>query len=204
VLDVGCGNGRFAAFLARRGARFGYLGIDASPPLLERARARRLPVGSASYRCADFVETPPGDCIPPRGFSLVVLCGVLHHVPGREQRLRLLRALAARLRPGGLLALTSWQFEAVQRFSKRLLAWEDFNRSARDPIDLSQLEPGDHLLPWGEPGAESGRALRYCHFTNDTEMRELLAEASLECVDVFSADGREGNLNRYFLVRSGG
>jgi hypothetical protein len=35
-------------------------------------------------------------------------------------------------------------------------------------------------------------------------MRELLAEASLECVDVFSADGREGNLNRYFLVRSGG
>jgi SAM-dependent methyltransferase len=204
VLDVGCGNGRFAAFLAGRGRRFRYLGIDASPALLERARERRLPVGTASYRCADFLETPPDECLPPRSFSLVALFGVLHHVPGREQRLRLLRALAARLRPGGLLALTSWQFEAFRRFRDRLLAWEDFNRSARDPIDLSQLEPGDHLLPWGEPGAPSGRALRFCHFTDDTEMGGLLAEASLDCVAAFSADGREGNLNRYFTLRSRG
>jgi hypothetical protein len=35
-------------------------------------------------------------------------------------------------------------------------------------------------------------------------MESLLAEASLECVDVFSADGREGKLNRYFTLRSGG
>jgi hypothetical protein len=103
-----------------------------------------------------------------------------------------------------VLALTSWQFEAFRRFRDRLPAWEGFNRSTRDPIDLSQLEPGDHLLPWGEPGAESGRALRFCHFTDDTEMESLLAEASLECVDVFSADGREGKLNRYFTLRSGG
>jgi hypothetical protein len=35
-------------------------------------------------------------------------------------------------------------------------------------------------------------------------MGGLLAEASLDCVAVFSADGREGNLNRYFAVRSRG
>lgn len=204
MLDVGCGNGRFAAFLARRGRPFRYLGIDASPALLERARERRFPVGTASYQCADFLETPLDECLPPRSFSLVALFGVLHHVPGREQRLRLLRALAARLRPAGLLALTSWQFEAFRRFRDRLLAWEDFNRSARDPIDLSQLEPGDHLLPWGEPGAPSGPALRFCHFTDDTEMADLLAETSLECVAVFSADGKEGNLNRYFTLRRRG
>ncbi len=38
VLDLGCGNGYIARRLARRGARV--IGVDASAPLLERAKAR--------------------------------------------------------------------------------------------------------------------------------------------------------------------
>jgi SAM-dependent methyltransferase len=199
ILDLGCGNGRFAAFLAERVAEFDYLGIDASPRLLAAARARRLPAGSAEYRCADFIETPLEDCLPAKAFSLIVLFGVLHHIPGQERRRRLLRAAAGRLRPGGLLALTSWQFEVFRRFRDKLLPWEEFNRSAREPIDLAQLEPGDHLVPWGEQGV----AFRYCHFTDEDETRRLLEELPLARVASYLADGREEKLNRYFVLRAG-
>jgi SAM-dependent methyltransferase len=198
VLDVGCGNGRFAAFLAARGVAFRYLGIDASAPLLEHARARLLPPGSATWRRVDFLEEPPDTSLPARRFALVALFGVLHHVPGRERRLALLRALARRLRPDGLLALTAWQFEAFRRFRDRLLSWEAFNDRATEPIDLAQIERGDHLLPWGR-----GHGLRFCHFADDVEMEGLLKEAGLEPVERYRDDGHSRDLNRYFVVRAG-
>jgi tRNA (uracil-5-)-methyltransferase TRM9 len=198
VLDVGCGNGRFAAFLAARGIPFTCCGIDASAPLLDLARARRLPRGSASWRLADFLERPPDASLPEGRFDLVVLFGVLHHVPGREQRRALLQALRRRLRPGAVLALTAWQFEAFRRFRERMLPWEVFNRGAADPIDLAQLEPGDHLLPWGR-----GTGLRFCHFADDAEVEGLLRDAGLERLHRYRADGRSGDLNRYFVARAG-
>ena len=46
VLDVGCGNGRFGAFLAGAleadGTRLEYVGVDASAPLLAAARLREV------------------------------------------------------------------------------------------------------------------------------------------------------------------
>ncbi len=60
-----------------------------------------------------------------------------------------------------------------------------------------QLEPGDHLLPWGD----RGRAARYCHFTPEDEMRQLLSSLSFDLVSSYSADGREENLNQYFICR---
>jgi hypothetical protein len=119
-------------------------------------------------------------------------------VPGREHRLALLRALARRLRPDGLLALTAWQFEAFQRFRDRLLSWQAFNDGAPEPVDLAQLERGDHLLPWGR-----GHGVRFCHFADDVEMEGLLKEARLEPVDRYRDDGRSRDLNRYFVVRAG-
>jgi hypothetical protein len=96
-----------------------------------------------------------------------------------------------------VLALTCWQFEAFSRFRNKLIPWPDYNRTATDPIDLDQLEPGDHLLPWGD----RGRAARYCHFTPEDEMRRLLSDLSFDLVSNYSADGREENLNQYFICR---
>lgn len=55
VLDLGCGNGYIARRLARAGARV--VGIDSSPELIERARAREAadPLGIA-YRTADAAD----------------------------------------------------------------------------------------------------------------------------------------------------
>ncbi len=195
VLDLGCGNARFGAFLADRipPAGIHYCGIDSSDSLLAHARARALPCASVEFRCADVVETP-GD-LPEGPFSVIALFGLLHHVPSYARRRDLLRALGERLAPKGMLALTAWQFETFERFSTRLIPWDDYNRSAANPIDTRQLEPGDHLLAWGDRGS----ALRYCHFASAADTRQLLENAAFRVADSYAADGREEALNRYFI-----
>ncbi len=200
VLDVGCGNGRFASFLRERGRVFRYLGIDASTALLDDARARIADSRDIEFAQIDFVEAPLDGWRSELDFSLIVLFGVLHHVPGREQRVSLLQALARRLAPDGRLALTAWQFQAFQRFRDRLLPWDRFNRESDEPIDAAQLEAGDHLLPFG-PASEA--AVRFCHFSDENEVQAVVADAGLECLETWGADGREGDLNRYYLLRAG-
>jgi hypothetical protein len=52
-------------------------------------------------------------------------------------------------------------------------------------------------LPWGD----SDQAVRYCNFTSEDDMRQLLSNLSFDLVSSYAADGREGNLNRYFICR---
>ena len=205
VLDVGCGNGRFGAFLAdalpERAADIDYCGLDASAPLLDSLRARRLPVAASEALLGDVIETPLESLLADRAFSLIAVFGLLHHIPSERKRTALLRSLARRLEPGGLLALAIWRFDDFERFRMRRKAFQTWNRDAPETIDLSQLEPGDHLLRWGEgPGA-----VRYCHHVDEAEAERLLEAAGLDRLACYDADGREGNLNRYFvLVNEGG
>lgn len=203
VLDVGCGNGRFAAFLAgampAKRASLRYCGIDASAPLLAALRARQLPFAEVETRLTDAVETPIEGLLGARRFSLIALFGLLHHVASERRRRLLLRSLAGCLEPGGLLALTIWRFEASERALGRSRPWEEFNATAREAIDLAQLEAGDRLLPWGEDGSR----VRYCHFADEEETGRLVRAASLRVAATYAADGREGNLNRYFVLRMG-
>jgi SAM-dependent methyltransferase len=57
VLDVGCGNGRFAAFLAEHSREtIHYVGVDASQLLLDRAAKRARPLARAEFVCCDLVD----------------------------------------------------------------------------------------------------------------------------------------------------
>ncbi len=197
VLDVGCGHARFADFLCGRGRRFRYTGVDASEPLLAAARARDLPGARVSLARQDVFLPGAPERLPAGPFSLVALFGVLHHVPGRAGRRALLGALAGRLAPGGLLAVAVWRFATGPRFRDRIVPWEDWNRVAREPVALDQLEPGDVLLRWGADGDAVGHG----HAAGDDEVEDLLAELPLETAASYDSDGREGNVNRYHVLR---
>ncbi len=212
VLDVGCGNARFAEFLATRGlAPARYVGVDASEALLEHARRRlgalasREPVrprgaGAVELRLGDLASDPLGALLPRERFGLIALFGVLHHVPSFARRRALLQALAERLERGGILALAQWQFANAERFRKKAVPWHEFNRSAAEAIDVEQLEPGDELLRWGRGQGQ----LRYCHFASEEELGELLSGLELDCIERYVADGRSHDLNRYVLLRAPG
>jgi SAM-dependent methyltransferase len=198
LLDVGCGNARFGRFVAGRCPGLHYTGVDSSGPLLEHARSAL----GATRHCllrADLVSEGPAAALPSGPFDWIAVFGVLHHLPGFALRRQLVAALAQRLAPGGVLALAAWRFAGRSRFARRSLSWETFCRGESAPIDLAELEPGDHLLRWGDSGEL--RAVRYCHETSDDELDRLTTALGLEAVDRFLSDGREGDLNRYVVLR---
>lgn len=229
VLDIGCGNGRFACFLHEAGFRFRYTGVDANRALLESAR-RQLSeacVPSARLIRQDFLtghdsgrraapsadalaeristdlssgpaDDSPGAGLPDGPFELVVLMGVLHHVPGADARLALLRSASARLAPGGRLALATWQFEGDPREERKRVAFADAGLVLGHSIDASELEPGDALLRFGSvPGAPP----RYCHAVAAAEFEAWPRALGLELVADYWADGARGASNRYAILR---
>ncbi|MFK7894195.1 MAG: class I SAM-dependent methyltransferase [Myxococcota bacterium] len=201
VLDIGCGNARFARFLHDAGVALDYKGLDANAALLDAAR-ERLPEelqDAVELEEHDFLAgEAPGAELPPGPFDLIVLMGVLHHVPGADWRQALLEASAARLAPGGILALAAWQFGGRPRFEKRTVAWESLGEILGSPVDLSTLEPGDTLLRFGDvPFAPP----RYCHQVAEGEFMGWPEALDLEGLDEYRADGSEGDLNRYWVLR---
>ncbi len=191
VLDVGCGNGRFGVFVAEKLLQskpsnpIRYHGIDNNPVLLERARQTlgNMPGITATFEERDIVENPPdfGE------HGLVVLFGVIHHIPGAVQRKAFMRTLAERVAPGGMLAFACWRFYEYERFRKRITAWPD---------DV-QVEEHDYLLDWRRGEV----ALRYCHYVDDDEHAQLVSAAGLPEITTYRTDGFTGEVNRYSLLK---
>jgi len=92
--------------------------------------------------------------------------------------------------------VAAWQFAAFERFRARMLPWSALESHTGLHVDTSQLEPGDYLLRWGDAGR-----VRYCHFVDEEELQRLLPPSGAELVESYAADGREGSLNRYVILR---
>lgn len=114
LLDAGCGTGRYAAELARRGYRVH--GIDASPPLIDVARQSGSGAANLSFAIGDMLTLPPAD-------DDAVLCrGVLNDLLEDDERQRALDRFADSLRPEGVLILDVREWEASAE------------RKAREPL----------------------------------------------------------------------
>jgi SAM-dependent methyltransferase len=184
VLDVGCGNGRFGVFLtAHYGKAVHYYGMDNNPTLLERAH-QSLIDSDAQLEERDIVEHPP----ETGTYDLVALFGLLHHIPGAERRLTLVKTLAERVTPHGLLVFTCWRFYEYSRVRERIVPL---------PEDLS-AEAGDYLLDW----RRGTHALRYCHYVDDEELERLIEATHLQPVLQYRADGQSDDMNLYVILQA--
>ena len=96
ALDIACGSGRAAVWLARRGMEV--LGVDVSPVAIERAR-RFAALSGMADRCR-FEVVDLHDGLPEGPDVDLVLCHFF-----RDERLD--RAIVDRLAPGGILAIAA-------------------------------------------------------------------------------------------------
>lgn len=111
VLDVGCGPGRHALALARRGIEV--VGVDRSPDFLrlarEAAETEGLPVTFVELDVRDLAfeeEFDAAICLCQGGFGLL----------GGRAEPDVFRRIAAALRPGGRLALSAFSAAFAVRF----------------------------------------------------------------------------------------
>ncbi len=186
LLDIGCGNGRFADYLAKQQRQtFTYYGIDNNRQLLLLARDKlaRHPQLSAELIERDLIL----EGLPSLRVQLTVMFGILHHVPGFKERSALISQAADRLMPGGYLVFAAWRFYEQERFRQRIVPW---------PADI-EVEKNDFLLDW----RRGQTALRYCHYVDDKEHAALIAASGLSLIADFRADGATGELNRYAVLR---
>lgn len=197
LLDLAAGNLRFERFLVDEAApaALAATAIDGCPSLLDepapaplRIRRVHLDVLGALLDNRTLPAIGPAD--------LAACFGFMHHVPTAELRGLVVGALVRATRPGGLIALSFWRFMDDPRLARQARAVED--AAAAGPLDLADLEPGDHLLGWQGAAAPP----RYCHHADEAELDALARGAGGRAREVarFSADGPAGNLNRYLVL----
>ena len=108
ILDAGCGSGRYAVELARRGAHV--TGIDLAPAMLELARDHAAAVGVAD-RCTFEQATIEQLGSEPR-HEIVLAIGVLDYVADPRPILRALANVTGSLLVASHPRELAWRFQA--------------------------------------------------------------------------------------------
>jgi len=185
VLDLGCGNGEMARHLAHRGHTGLYTGLDFSPVLLEQASAGQSP--SYHFLQADLSSTDWEASVQGEQFDAILAFAVLHHLPGADMRLQVLRKVRSLLALEGRFIHSEWQFLNSPRLKSRIQPWESLGLSA------SEVDPGDYLLDW----RQGGYSLRYVHHFSETELLRMAESAGFAVTESFLSDGENSRLGLY-------
>ena len=130
ALDIGCGSGQVAAFLAAQG--FPAVGVDFSRLALEMAR-RRFPEspGQLEFHEVDVCRTLP----PGAGYGVLIDLRCYHQIPPGDRR-AYWRTIARAADPGARLLLTSTAFRG--------------RRPPGDPVEIQRVTA---VIEDGQDGA---------------------------------------------------
>lgn len=142
LLDVGCGPGTLTADLARHVSPGQVVGVDMVDAVVAEAAeyAHAQGVANVEFRTGDFRD------LPDSGFDIVHAHQVLQHL---QDPVGALRAMAARARPGGVVAARDGDYSGFvwAPADSGLDAWraiyhEVTRRNGAEP------DAGRHLLGW--------------------------------------------------------
>lgn len=203
VLDIGCGNLRFARFLCDEAGIVPtkYFAVDNCRPLVESGD-EGTHVSELAFIELDVIKSLLDNTLSSRltvpACELVVAFGFLHHVPGSDKRVQLLHTLLEKTKHGGYVCISFWQFMNSQKLAAKAEETTVQGLQAVG-IDASDLEENDYLVGW----QDKANTWRYCHHFSQEELDELLASlgSDVRVCAQFSADGKDNNLNRYVILQ---
>lgn len=200
-LDLGCGSGALGAIWAGQGRSGSYTGLDFSGPLLQEAEKATSGLSSErmilQYLSGDLMDPDWPVSLPEREFDGVLAFASLHHIPGRENHLRIFRQVRKLLKDDGRFIFSVWQFQNSPKLMQRVQPWE------KAGLTREELEEGDTLLDWryALPENKEKQGLRYVHLFSETEIDGLAEESGFCLKNRFYSDGAEGNLALYTELR---
>ena len=190
VLDVACGNLRFERALFPRVPHAHVQAIDSCDAMAQDDDPR------ISFAHCDIAEVLLGGADLPvlSPCDAAVCFAFMHHLPLFEQRVRLMEALVGAVKPGGVVAVSFWQFADDERLMRKAQAATE---EAREQHDLRGLGAGDYLMGWQDvPGV-----YRFCHHCSDDEIDRLIdAVPQARVAERYRADGMSGELNQYVIL----
>jgi SAM-dependent methyltransferase len=191
VLDCACGTGTLAVGLALHG--FDVVASDASPAMVERTRALAAQQDAHLTAVACRWEELGAQGWAP--FDAVLCVGnSLTHAPGRAGRRAALAAMRCRLRDGGLLAVTSRNWERPREDGEE--AVQRGGRPARVRHTWHAGEPPAlEVAVSFEDGSVHAERLEYWPFTH-AELQEDLRAAGLEPM----ASTHSADVERYLVT----
>ncbi len=136
VLDLGCGTGEHARFLASRG--FTVVGIDSSESMLAKARETGAPAG------VEFIEGDIAEVAAlTHGHFGAALClgNTLPHLRELEALMRLLTGLRSRFAPGAPLVLQILNYEKIFLHNQRVLPLNFKSNGDEETVFLRLMQP---------------------------------------------------------------
>lgn len=155
VLDIGCGNGRLYGALKEKNIE--YLGIDFSEELIKIARKK---YSKACFKLADITKEKTWKY--PCGFDACFCIAVLHHIPSKKLRLRVLQNIYKALKKNGFLFLTIWNMyqEKYKKYFK--------NKKQKDLLIPYKISNGEKIIKQVD---------RYVYAFEKKELEELIKKA---------------------------
>ncbi|MBD3363447.1 methyltransferase domain-containing protein [Candidatus Dojkabacteria bacterium] len=201
VLDLGCGNGRFYKFLLKQfpTIKLNYTGVDQDQTLLEIAK-NNIEETNTKFIKSNLVSNN-WDKNFSNKFDLIVIFGVLHHIPSYNYRKSLINKTTKLLKQKGYLIFTTWNFWLIPRLKKKIVhPQKDRGKDIFSKLNIkpSELEENDYILDW----RRGKTAYRYCHYLDENESYKLFHNTSLCLEEQFKADGKEGNGDTYWILKN--
>ncbi len=202
-LDLGCGSGALSQVWIQKGHTGSYTGLDFSEPLLTEARRslaeQDLPENlTIAFYEADLLDEDWVKAATREEYDGIFCFAAMHHLPGHQNHLKLVRAVRSLLAKGGTFIHSNWQFQNSPKLMARVQPWPVVGLKDED------VETGDTLLDWrfALPGQEEEIGYRYVHLFSEDELNELAAESDFEVVETFYSDGTGGRLGLYQIWRA--
>lgn len=162
VLDAACGNGRLVSAFPNK--EIEYWGIDNSSSLLALAE-KNYPGKKFLFDDLLSLET-----VPNSYFDWIFCIAALHHLPGKERRIRVLSNLKGKLKGDGQLVLSVWRLH--EKKHRRARRWTMIKKF----FFGSELDYGDQIFDW-QGHNTSVASKRYYHCFTERSLKKIIKVA---------------------------
>lgn len=180
VLDAGCGNGRLLELLGDKD--IDYVGVDFSENLIKIAQKKHP---QYKFLVGDVLDLSLED----NSFDVVFSVAVLHHIPSKEFRQKVLEEVRRVLKPQGTLILTVWDVWGKKKAWLNVLKYGFLKILGKTKLDFL-----DVLVPWGK------KTLRYYHYFTKTELINLVNKAGFEIEDRGLVQNKKRTRSNIYVV----